>query len=120
MKPKLGDSKFGWIEVGKTRYDHDIVIELDGTVRKRKKKLSKATYGTSHCISQDEAEDIYEPGAQVLLVGTGVYGRVELSREAQAYFAAHNVTVQLYPTPEAAKRWNDLDAKAIGLFHVTC
>ena len=120
MRPKIKGSGFGWIEVEETRYEHDIVIQLGGTVRKRKKKLSKAIYGTSHTVSQAEAEDVYEDGAEILVVGTGAYGRVALSDEAQTFFDAHGVIVEAYPTPKAAKHWNDLKAKAIGLFHITC
>lgn len=32
---------FGWIKTGGMRYDHDIVIHADGSISKRKKKLSK-------------------------------------------------------------------------------
>jgi len=46
------------------------------------KKLSKARYGTSHRISLEEAEHIFEAGAERLLVGTGHSGCVELSDEA--------------------------------------
>ena len=48
MKPKIKDTSFGSISVGKKTYTYDIVIELDGSVRKRKKKLSKRLFGTSH------------------------------------------------------------------------
>jgi hypothetical protein len=43
-------------------YGHDVVIRLSGKVKKRKKKLSKAKYGTSHKVSLEEAEHIFEVG----------------------------------------------------------
>jgi hypothetical protein len=46
---------------GKT-YDHDVVIDLSGAVAKRKKRLSKEKYGTSHIISKAEAKAIFEKG----------------------------------------------------------
>lgn len=33
-----------------------MLIRLDGKVKKRKKKLSKAVYGTSHLVSLEEAK----------------------------------------------------------------
>jgi len=60
MKPKIDKTKFGMITISGTKYENDVIIRLDGRVEKRKKKLSKAIYGTSHIISLDEAKYIYE------------------------------------------------------------
>ena len=54
MKPTINDTTFGSITVNDTTYDHDIIIRQNGNVEKRKKKLSKAMYGTSHTVSLDE------------------------------------------------------------------
>jgi len=56
MKPTLTGTGFGWMDVDDQRVSHDILIRLDGEVTKRKKKLSKEVYGTSHTISLAEAE----------------------------------------------------------------
>jgi hypothetical protein len=120
MKPKIDGSEFGSITIGGTRIDHDVLIRLSGEVTKRKKKLSKAVYGTSHMVSLAEAEFIYEKDAERVIVGAGQNGMVELSPEAASYFAEHKVAVDLSPTPEALERWNKAKGKVIGLFHVTC
>jgi hypothetical protein len=120
MEPQIGDTAFGWIEADGARYRHDIVIELDGTVRKRKKKLSKAVYGTSHRLSLDEAHDLFSEGCEALLIGSGQFGRVALSDEAEAFFASRAVRVEVLPTPDAARRWNELSGRIVGLFHITC
>jgi hypothetical protein len=120
MKPKLEGTGFGWIDVDGERISHDILIRLDGEVIKRKKKLSKEIYGTSHTISQTEAEYIYQEGAELLLIGGGQFGRVKLSPEAAAYFGSKGLEVQIQKTPQAAKRWNETPSGTIGLFHITC
>lgn len=120
MKPKIDGSEFGSITIGGARIDHDVLIRLSGEVTKRKKKLSKAVYGTSHVVSLAEAEFIHEKGAERLIVGAGQNGMVELSPEAGEFFAHHHVEVDLTPTPEALVRWNKAKGKVIGLFHVTC
>jgi hypothetical protein len=51
-----------------------VLIRLSGKVKKRKKKLSKQVYGTSHTLSVAEAEHVYEKGCKKLIVGTGQYG----------------------------------------------
>lgn len=120
MKPKTEATSFGSITIDGQEFDHDVLIRLDGTIQKRKKKLSKKFYGTSHKISQDEAEYIYEAEARTLIVGTGQYDRVRLSDEAQAYFDDRGLAVLAMATPEAIKRWNEARDDTIGLFHVTC
>jgi hypothetical protein len=116
----LDGTGFGWLEIEGRRHEHDVLIRLDGAVEKRKKKLSKRVYGTSHTVSLDEAKHIYEDGATTLIVGSGQYDRVRLSEEAADYFRRRDVEVQLLPTPEAIVAWNDAPQKSIGLFHVTC
>ena len=60
MIPEIDKTSFGSITVDGMSYDHDIIITLDGEVKKRKKKLSKAVYGTSHKISLDEIRYTYQ------------------------------------------------------------
>jgi hypothetical protein len=120
MKPVLNGTGFGWIDVNDERISHDILIRLDGSVSKRKKKLSKEIYGTSHTISQAEAEYIYQEGAEVLLIGGGQFGRVRLSPEAEAFFQDRKCNVDIRPTPEAVKAWNESTQTLLGLFHITC
>jgi hypothetical protein len=122
MKPKIQDMAFGSITIGDKVYKHDIVIELNGKVRKRKKKLSKRLFGTSHKVSLDEIKDVYEKGARQLIVGAGQYDQLRLSKEAQAHLASHKCDSILLSTPEAMEKWNETkgQGKTIGLFHVTC
>lgn len=120
MKPDISKTGFGYITIEGTKIEHDVVIRLSGKVRKRKKKLSKAVYGTSHTVSLDEAKDIYQDGAEHLIVGSGQTGMVRLSKEAHAYFKKKRCDVDLQPTPAAIKDWNRAKGAVIGLFHVTC
>ena len=89
---------------------------------KRKKKLSKQFYGTSHIISRMEAEFIYEKGCNTLVLGAGQYGNVTLSPEAAEFFKHHDCRVILQPTSDAIETYNKAKdkTKTIGLFHVTC
>lgn len=120
MRPRTEATSFGTITIDGHQYDYDILIRLDGTIKKRKKKLSKRFYGTSHKISLAEAEHVYEEGADVLVIGTGQYDQVRLSGEAQSYFDDQGLKLVMRATPEAIKLWNDQQEKVIGLFHVTC
>jgi len=122
MRPRIDGTRFGSITVAGTVFEHDVIIRPDGQVKKRKKKLSKAVYGTSHTISLQEARYVYErgSGADRLIVGSGQYGNVELSPEATAYLKGHKCRVVIRPTPKVIAVWNRTKGDAIGLFHVTC
>ena len=120
MKTKTEATSFGSITINGHKFDHDVLIRLDGSIQKRRKKLSKKFYGTSHKISRAEAEFIYEEGAQTLVIGTGQYDRVRLSEEAQEYLDGKGLKVITVATSEAIRLWNDVSGEAIGLFHVTC
>jgi hypothetical protein len=117
---EIENTTFGTITIDGETYEHDVLIRLSGEVVKRKKKLSKKYYGTSHVVSKDEAKFIYERGCNQLVVGSGQMGNVHLSPEAEAYFAKKDCKVLLRPTPEAIQVFNKSFSKKIGLFQVTC
>ncbi len=117
---KIESTTFGAITIDGKTYEHDVVVRLSGEVVKRKKKLSKKLYGTSHMLSEDEARFIFQKGCDRLVIGSGQIGNVRLSPEAEAYFEKKGCEVLLKPTPEAIRVFNRSRAKRIGLFHVTC
>jgi hypothetical protein len=120
MKPKINSTHFGSITIEGEKYENDVLIRLDGEVKKRKKKLSKAIYGTSHVISLDEAKYIFEEGTDRLIIGTGQTGMVKLSDEAAEFFGKNKCQVKMLPTPDAIQIWNEAKGETIALFHVTC
>src|SRR4030066_2142141 len=94
MKPKIDKTKFGSITVSGKKYENDILIRLDGKVEKRKKKLSKEIFGTSHTLSLSEAEYVYEEGAEQLIIGAGQLGMVKPSDEAAVFFQENQCAVE--------------------------
>ena len=120
MKPKIEKTTFGSITIDDNKYEHDVLIRLNGKVEKRKKKLSKEVFGTSHVISLAEAEYVFEQGAEKIIIGTGQSGMVKLSEEAAKFFKQQGCQAVLLPTPEALHEWNKAKGATIGLFHVTC
>ncbi len=120
MKPRIDRTMFGSIIVDGEEFNHDIVIRPSGEVKKRKKKLSKAVYGTSHVISLDEAKHVYRKGAERLIIGAGQFGLVELSEEAAGFFREKDCDVDLLRMKQAIRAWNEAEGSVIGLFHVTC
>mgnify|MGYP000320191070 CR=1 FL=1 len=120
MVPHIDRTAFGWIMIEGKKIEKDVIIRLGGKVKKRKKKLSKAVYGTSHTISLDEARHVYEEGAERLIVGAGQRGLVQLSEEAADFFLRAGCHVELLPTRQAVEAWNEAQGAVIGMFHITC
>jgi hypothetical protein len=94
---EIESTTFGTITIDGKTYEHDVIIRLSGEVVKRKKKLSKKYYGTSHVLSKDEAKFVFERGCEQLILGSGQMGNVHLSPEAEAYFAKKGCEVLLQP-----------------------
>jgi hypothetical protein len=117
---KIDSTAFGSITIDGETYSHDVIIRLSGKAEKRKKKLSKKIFGTSHTMSLDEAEFIYEKGADLLILGTGQYDNLRLSPEAAQFFQRKDCKVLVQSTPEAVSVFNRAKGHKIGLFHVTC
>ena len=107
----IDSTTFGTITIDGKTYEHDVVIRLSGEIVKRKKKLSKKLYGTSHVLSEEEAKFLLEKGCDQVVIGSGQFSK------AEPYFERE---VLLKPTPEAIQMFNRSRAKRIGLFHVTC
>lgn len=111
---------FGWIEIGDHRYDHDIIIHTDGTVSKRKKKLSKplkAEFGHTP-LSLEELTMVKEEKPEIIYIGTGQYGDLPLTREAEKYLESfHSV---LLPTPDILPEIEHERKKYFAILHVTC
>jgi hypothetical protein len=117
---KINGTTFGTITIDGKTYEHDVVVRLSGEVVRRKKRLSKKLYGTSHVLSKDEAKFLFEKGCNQVVIGSGQMGNVQLSAEAEAYFETKGCEILLKPTPEAIRMFNRSRARRIGLFHVTC
>jgi len=69
---------FGTITIDGKTYEHDVIIRLSGEVARRKKKLSKKYYGTSHVLSKEEAKFVFENGCEQLILGSGQMGNVQV------------------------------------------
>ncbi len=117
---KIDSTEFGSITVNGDSYPYDIFIRLSGEVLKRKKRYSRKHYNTSHIISREEAEFIYEEGCDTLVLGAGQFKNLNLSPEAAEYFKHNDCRVILRSTTDAVTAYNKARGKTIGLFHVTC
>jgi hypothetical protein len=65
----------------------------------------------------------FEPKPQVLVVGTGYYGILKISNEAEEALKSRGIELVAQPTKDAVKTFNKLlglDKRVAGAFHRTC
>ena len=92
-------SNFGWVEIGKVRYEHDIVIHSDGSVTKRSKKRSKKLrhlFGHTP-LTGEELEFLDKETPSVVYIGTGQIDELPFTIDALKILSHY--TCFLRPTP---------------------
>ena len=111
---------FGWIEVGDRRYDHDIVIHTDGSVSRRKKRLSKELKGDyGHTpLSESELTFLRDERPDVVFIGTGQYGSLPLTPGAEEILSTFPTVVM--PTGEILPSLDKEKRTHVAILHITC
>ncbi|HTY90606.1 MAG TPA: hypothetical protein VMC84_05460 [Methanocella sp.] len=111
---------FGWVNVQGTTYEHDVVIHTDGSVTKRKKKASKALKGEYGHTPLSELELGFVTGEdpEVVYIGTGQYGDLPVTPEAQSFLSRYSPVMK--PTPSLLDRIEKENRRFIAILHVTC
>ena len=113
-------SEFGWIEIDKVRYEHDVIIHRDGSVTKRSKKKSKelkSTYGHTP-LSDQELEVLKKEKPEIVYIGTGQYGDLPITPEAERELRRFETVIR--PTPEILDMLKKEHRSFIAIIHVTC
>jgi glucokinase len=112
--------RFGNVTVGRTTYDHDIYIRVDGKVKDRKKCPRGKTGGVCHKVDLKELQKVCKGGPEVVFVGTGRSGRVVVARQGLAFLRSGAIELHALPTPQAIKAYNRCRRRKAILLHVTC
>jgi hypothetical protein len=113
---EIGHYNFGEIEVDGKRYTGDIKI-IDGSV------ISDWWRAKGHELASSDVEDILSESPEILVVGTGLPGRMKVTYELRERLAAIGTALVDEPTPKAVKTFNRLKKsgkKVAGAFHLTC
>lgn len=118
--PQIGDTSFGEIGVGKKTRTEDVLIRVDGKVKKRKKAAVKERHGTSHVVDAQELERVCRGGPEVVFIGSGHQGQMALNQEAELYLHQRRIRLEVVPTPSLAEAYNACTERKAALIHVTC
>jgi hypothetical protein len=112
--------EFGTVTFRGRQYDHDIIIHTDGTVKKRKKKASKAfRNGYGHTpLSEHELAFLADEKPVVVYIGTGYQGALPLTPGARTLLAEYET--HILPTEELMAALEHETRPITAVIHVTC
>lgn len=113
---KMIDSySFGKIVIDGKEYTNDVIIFPDRVKSSWWRK-------EGHSLYPEDIEDITKESPEVLIVGTGAYGRLSIPSETREYIKSDGIEIIAEKTEEACKTYNDLkdEKKTIAALHLTC
>jgi hypothetical protein len=113
---KIGAYRFGEIEVSGRTYSSDVIITpervLDGWWRKQ-----------GHNLAPADLAEVVAAKPDILVVGTGYYGRMSVPEQTCRYLEAQGMRLRLARTGEAVEEFNRLQkesARVVAALHLTC
>jgi hypothetical protein len=121
--PKLESAGFGWLIADGARYDHDIIITVDGEIIPRPKHLSKKYGGWHTVLGPEEIESALVGHPEILLVGLGHFRQLPILPETKALLAERGVRLETASAPDVLTRYEPLrqeGKRVAAIRHVTC
>jgi len=76
-----------------------------------------------HALSVPDLEDVMVARPDVLVVGTGYFGRMSVSQETRRYLEGQGIQVRDARTSEAVHDFNELQkehGRVVAALHLTC
>ena len=113
---EIGRYRFGEIEVDGKKYRGDIKIVEDSVV-------SNWWRAEEHRLAASDLEDIMSCRPEILVVGKGLPGNMEVVGQLRARLEEAGIELIDEPTPQAVATFNRVrksGKKVAGAFHLTC
>lgn len=106
---------FGRIVIDGTAYTTDVIIFPDRVEDDWWRK-------DGHVLHVADIESAVEEKPEVLIVGTGKYGLLDVMPETKEYIESKGIELIVEPTEQACEIYNQVskDKKTVAALHVTC
>jgi hypothetical protein len=113
--PEIKDYKFGQMVVNEEQHTRDLILLPNRVVANWWRK-------SGHRLDVDDLRQVLDAAPEVLVVGTGAYGMMNVPPETQQAVEAAGIELQAARTGEAWQTYNDLRERrwTVGAFHLTC
>ncbi len=120
---KIEKTKFGSITIDSKTYNYDIYINIDGTITKRKKELSKPISKGHTVLGPEELKFLLDQKPETLVIGKGQRGILPMPKESKQILETTKAIIIMDKTPVVIHLLNSLlekKAKVVAILHLTC
>ncbi len=119
--PRINSTKFGNVIIDDKIF-HQVLIISDAVKERNTEKLEKL-FGTTHEIGDWEIEELLAGKPEIIIIGTGQSGAMQVSQEIKEKLESQGAEIILAITPEAIQIYNEKvqeGKKVNALIHTTC
>lgn len=115
MPPRVEGYGFGFMVVDGVKHTRDLILLPDRVVEGWWRK-------EGHKLSLEDLGEVVRAGVEVLVVGTGYFGRMKVPDDVKRRLEERGIKVIELKTGEAWKKYNELaeGGRVAGAFHLTC
>ena len=113
---QISDYEFGRIAVADKTYTTDVIVApgqvIDSWWRKQ-----------GHILQIEDLDDIVNAKPDMLIIGTGYYGRMQVPDATKQYLEERGIKVLQAKTRDAVTEFNQLQkeyARIVAALHLTC
>jgi hypothetical protein len=112
---KIQEYVFGRVVIDGQTHTKDVIIYPDRVQGNWWRK-------EGHALFPEDIPDVLRNPPEVLIVGTGAYGRMEIRRETREALNASGVQLIAEPTERACQTFNVLsrEKQVVAALHLTC
>lgn len=105
---------FGQITIDGQQYKSDLIIYPD--------RIKNWWRKEGHQVYLKDLQEVLKEKPEILIIGTGASGLVEIPAETREYLAAQKIELIAQPTEQACQTYNRVSPKkkVIAALHLTC
>lgn len=112
---QIENYKFGEVTINGKKYHKDVIILPEHIIENWRRDKG-------HYLQIKDLDAVFQEQPQVLVIGQGAYGRMQVPKEIYKVVKERGIEVFSLPTGEACKKFNQINPekpKAAAL-HLTC
>ena len=113
---QLSDYKFGSIKIDDITYTADVIITPDRVIDAWWRQQG-------HNLQVDDLEEIINANPDVLIIGTGYYGRMQVPADTKRFLQQKGIEVRQEKTGDAVRLFGQLQqeyGRIVAALHLTC
>jgi hypothetical protein len=113
---RISNYEFGRIAIADKTYTCDVIIAPDQVIDSWWRK-------EGHNLQIEDLDDIVNAKPDLLIIGTGYYGRMQVPLETKKHLEEQGIRILQAKTRDAVKEFNQLQkeyARIVAALHLTC